>query len=319
MLNIQENVPLAKYTTFRIGGPAKFFVEIESGEELAEAVAFAQEKKIDFYILGGGSNVLVSDEGFQGLIIKINSKLFVAHDVSIGCGTGLFLAKIVREAATRELAGMDWAIGIPGTIGGAIRGNAGAFGGEIANVVKAVNFIDVNDLHEQMSGKKVVKIKTFKKEQCEFGYRDSIFKKNKNLVILSASFEFKKGNKEDIEKNMLEILDKRRANYPKGVGSAGSFFTNPVVENPELIKEFEEDTGSKSKNYKIPAGWLINAVGLRGKKIGGAMVSEEHANFIVNTGGATAEDVIMLASFAKQQVRDKMKVELHEEVQYVGF
>src|SRR5665647_291233 len=153
MINIQENVPLARYTTFRIGGPAQYFVEVENGEELAEAVAFAQEKNVNFFILGGGSNVLISDKGFHGVVIRINSKLFLPHNVSIGCGAGLPLAKIVREAATRELAGMGWAIGIPGTIGGAIRGNAGAFGGEIADCVKAVNYIDIEDLHEELSGK----------------------------------------------------------------------------------------------------------------------------------------------------------------------
>lgn len=319
MINIQENISLAPYTTFRIGGPAQYFVEVESGEELAEAVAFATEKNLKFFILGGGSNVLISDNGFQGLVIRVDSKLFIAHGVSIGCGAGLSLAKIVKEAALRELAGMEWAIGIPGTIGGAIRGNAGAFGGEIANAIRMVNCIDMEDLYENISGKKMVRIKTFNKEQCEFGYRDSLFKRNRNLVILSANFELEKGSKGEIEKITNGILEKRRSNYPQGVGSAGSFFVNPVVENPELIREFEEDAGTKSRNSKIPAGWLINAVGLRGKKMGGAMVSQEHANFIVNAGGATAEDVIMLASFVKQQVRDKMKVELHEEVQYVGF
>jgi UDP-N-acetylmuramate dehydrogenase len=225
----------------------------------------------------------------------------------------------VKEAATKELAGMEWAMGIPGTIGGAVRGNAGAFGGEISDAIKAVNCIDLQDLYEDSEKTDIVKIKTLKKEDCEFSYRDSIFKRNPNLIILSASFEFKKGDKVEIEKNMQEILEKRKSNYPKGVGSAGSFFVNPVVDKSELIKEFEEDAETKSRGNKIPAGWLIDRVDLRGKKMGGAMISEEHANFIVNTGSATAEDVIMLASFVKQQVRDKLGVELREEVQYVGF
>ena len=328
-IKIQENVPLAPYTTFRIGGPAKFFVEVESGEELAEAVAFAQEKKVDFYILGGGRNVLISDQGFQGLIIKINSKLFVAHDVSIGCGAGLPLAKIVNESVKRELTGMEWAVGIPGTIGGAIRGNAGAFGSEIANSIKNVNYIDVNDLYEKLGDKKIVQIKTFEKQQCEFEYRGSIFKKNKNLIILSCVFDLRKGDKMEIETKMRDIIKKRSEKIPKDL-SPGSFFKNPETDNVALIRRFEEETGQKVTDHvssyqyvgnkiKIPAPWLIEECGLKGKRMGGAMVSEKHANFIVNTGGATAEDVVMLASFVKQQVRDKMKVELHEEVQYVGF
>jgi len=319
MINIQENIILAPYTTFRIGGSARYFVEVENGEDLAEAIAFANEKNISFFILGGGSNVLVSDNGFNGLVIRINSQLFLPHNFSIGCGAGLSLAKVVRESMEREFSGLEWAIGIPGTIGGAIRGNAGAFGGEIAKAIKAVNFIDTEDLYEELGGKKAVKIQTFAKELCEFGYRTSIFKQNKNLIILSASFVFDKGSKLEVEKITQGIIEKRRSNYPQGVGSAGSFFINPVVSNLELIKKFEEDSGAKSRESKIPAGWLINEVDLRGKKMGGAMISEEHANFIVNTGSAKAEDVVMLASFVKQQVRDKLGVELREEVQYVGF
>jgi UDP-N-acetylmuramate dehydrogenase len=319
MINIQENVILASYTTFRIGGPAKYFVEIENGEDLAEAFKFAREKEVKFFILGGGSNVLISDQGFSGLVIKINSKLFLPHNFSLGCGAGLPLAKVVREAIDRELSGLEWAIGIPGTIGGAVRGNAGAFGGEIANSIKIVNYIDTEDLYEDSDDKKMVKIKTFNKEQCNFDYRSSIFKQNKNLIILSVVFELKKGSGVEIEKNTQEILEKRRSKQPQGVGSAGSFFINPIVNKPELIKEFEKETGMKSKESKLPAGWLIDQVDLRGKKMGGAMISKEHANFIVNTGTAKAEDVIMLASFVKQQVRDKMGVEMREEIQYVGF
>jgi UDP-N-acetylmuramate dehydrogenase len=319
MIEIQKNILLAPYTTFRIGGLAKFFVEVESGEELMEAIEFANEKDLDFFVLGGGSNILFSDNGFSGLVIKINSKLFVVHDISIGCGVGWSLAKIVKEVAARELSGMEWAFGIPGTIGGAIRGNAGAFGGEIANSVQTVNYVDVDDLYEELGGKKVAKIKTFQNEECGFSYRNSIFKQNNNLIILSASFGFKKSNKIEIEKTMQIILEKRKTNYSGRFGNAGSFFINPIVNKSELIVEFEKETGTKSQNQKIPAGWIIDQAGLRGKKMGGAMVSQEHANFILNTGNATAEDVIILASFIKQQVRDQFGIELQEEIRYVGF
>jgi len=327
MIDVQKNVILSPYTTFKIGGPAEFFVEVGSGEELVEAIEFANEKSLDFFILGGGSNVLVSDKGFSGLVIKINSKLFVAHDVSIGCGAGWSLAKIVKEAAACELSGLEWAIGIPGTVGGAIRGNAGTPGGKISDSIKTVNYVNTEDLVEELGGKKTVKIKTLKKEECEFSYRESIFKQNKNLIILSASFELRRGNGDKINEKMKELIRDRVSRQPHGA-SAGSFFKNPVIENKKIIDEFESETGLKveeNKNLyqdgkiKIPAAWFIDMLGLKGKKMGGAMVSEEHANFIVNTGTATAENVIMLGSFIKQQVRDQFGVELLEEIQYVGF
>ena len=321
MIEIQKNIILAPYTTFRIGGPAEFFVEVESGEELVEAIEFANEKSLDFFILGGGSNILVSDKGFAGLVIKINSKLFVANDVSIGCGAGWSLAKIVKESAAHKLSGMEWAFGIPGTIGGAIRGNAGAFGSKISDIIKKVNCVDTKDLYEELAEKKVVKIKTFGKEQCDFSYRDSIFKRNSNLIILSASFEFKSGNADEINEKMKELIKSRIAQQPHGA-SPGSFFKNPesTEHNRRYVKEIPrfKELNLHEKNT-IPAGFLIEEAGLKGKKMGGAMVSEEHANFIVNTGTATAEDVIMLTSFIKQQVRDQFGVELQEEIRYVGF
>jgi len=321
MLDIKQDVILAPYTTFRIGGPAKFFVEVESADAFGEAIEFANEKNIPFFILGGGSNILISDKGFTGLVIKIDNKSFVSHDVSIGCGSGLPLAKFVKESIAHELSGAEWAAGIPGTIGGAIRGNAGAFGSKISDIIRMVNFIDMQDLYEELAGKKVVKIKTFGREQCEFSYRDSIFKRNNNLIILSASFEFKRGTIDEINERMKESIKNRTSQQPHGA-SAGSFFKNPesTEQNRRHAKEIPrfKELNLHEKNT-IPAGFLIEEAGLKGKKIGGAMVSQEHANFILNTGDATAEDVIMLTSFIKQQVRDDFGVQLQEEIQYVGF
>ncbi|MFA6973136.1 MAG: UDP-N-acetylmuramate dehydrogenase [Parcubacteria group bacterium] len=316
MLNIQENISLAKYTTFRIGGPARFFVEVENAEEIAEAIEYAQNNKFKFFILGGGCNVLVSDSGFDGLVIRIKNTLFMIHDVSVGCGAGVPLAKVVKDSIESGLTGMEWAAGIPGTVGGAIRGNAGAFGGEMAQGINTVNFIDPAELYEEDN--KTVKIKTFSAADCQFAYRNSIFKQNPNLIILSASLRLEKGDRAESEKKVKDILAQRSSNQPKGA-SAGSYFINPVVSNPELLAEFEKETGQKSRGGKLPSGWLIARAGLRGKKIGGALVSMEHANFIVNTGTATAEDITALDSLVKQQVRDKFGVQLQEEVQYLGF
>jgi UDP-N-acetylmuramate dehydrogenase len=333
-INIQKKVPLAPYTTFKIGGPAKFFVEVESEAEILEALKFAQEKKMPVFVLGGGSNVLVSDKGFNGLVIKIQNTLYKIHYTKIDCGAGCALSKIVSESVKAGLTGFEWAAGIPGTVGGAVRGNAGAYGGTMGDIVESVSALDISNFQFPISNKNPnVKIpmsnkiqntkskNTFllRSEDCKFAYRDSIFRQNPNLIILSVELKLKKGNKAESDKKIQEILAKRKEKQPMEFPSPGSFFKNPIVKDKELIRQFETDTGQKIRDDKIPAPWLIEEVGLKGKKIGGAMVSEKHANFIVNTGNATAEDVIMLTAIIKTKVRNKFGIQLQEEVQMVGF
>jgi len=328
MIKLEENIKLSKYTTFRIGGPAKYFTEVNSEEELLEALEYAKENHLDFFILGGGSNLLVSDKGFDGLVIKMHNSSFLIHNSSLECGAGVPLSKVVRDSAENSLTGLEWAAGIPGTVGGAVRGNAGAFGGETKDVIDSVRVLEISNdeflISNQIPNPKSqitnkFQIKNYKLQDCKFKYRDSIFKQNKNLIILSAVIKLQTGNKEESQKKIQEIIKKRISVQPRGMPSAGSFFINPVVNNPKIIEEFEKESGKESKAGKVPAPWLIEKADLKGKKIGGAMVSEVHANYIVNAGNATAEDVIMLASIIKQQVRDKFGVELKEEVQYLGF
>ena len=204
---------------------------------------------------------------------------------------------------------MEWAAGIPGTVGGAVRGNAGAFSRTTGESVESVKVYDVLEK----------KIKSYPFAECDFAYRDSFFKRSKNLIILSARFKFSSGNKEELENKIKEIISQRISKQPHGMGSAGSFFMNPKVENEELIREFENQKKTQVRGGKLPAGWLIQEAGLKGKKIGGALISETHGDFIVNTGGATAEDVIILEGFVKQQIRDKYGVQLKSEVEHVGF
>ncbi|MCX6766088.1 MAG: UDP-N-acetylmuramate dehydrogenase [Candidatus Moranbacteria bacterium] len=309
MLEIKKNVLMKNYTTFRIGGPAKFFAEVKSKEELLEALKYAKDNKLDFFILGGGSNLLVSDKGFSGIVIKIHDTSYMIHNTLIKCDAGIPLALVVNLATQNSLSGMEWAAGIPGTIGGAIRGNAGAFGGCVADVIDTVKALDTNNLQPV----------TYRKEDCQFKYKNSIFKQDPNLIIMSAIIKLQSGNKEESQRKIQEIIAKRSTRHPLDLGSAGSFFMNPVVASEELCKKFEEESGSCCEGRRIPAAWLVDQSGLKGKKIGGAMVSEKHTGFIVNTGNATAEDVIILVSLIKQQVRDKFGVELIEEVQYLGF
>lgn len=321
---IQKNIPLALHTTFKIGGVARFFVEAKKEEEIIEALKFAREKKLPVFVLGGGSNVLISDKGFDGLAIKIRNTKYEVRDTKIECGAGCLLSKIVNESVKAGLTGLEWAAGIPGTIGGAVRGNAGAFGSNMGAIVARVSVLEISNIQYPISNKnpkskKSLSVKSYVLRDCKFSYRDSIFKKNPNLIIFSATLKLKKGDRQKSEKLIKEILAKRKITQPTDFPSPGSFFKNPVVNDIKLIKQFETDTGQKIKDDKIPAPYLIEEAGLKGKKIGGAQVSEKHANFIVNAGNATAENVVMLAAIIKTRVRNKFGIQLQEEVQMVGF
>lgn len=309
MINIQENVPLAPLTSFRVGGNARFYVEISTSEQLRKAIDFAKEKTLDFYVLGGGTNLLISDNGFQGLIIRIRMNETLIQDSVLKVQAGAALIKAINSAASNGLSGLEKLAGIPGTVGGAVRGNAGAFGFEIKDYLMEVEVFDC----------KTGEIVTFKKADCEFEYRSSIFKKNNHLIILSAKLNLEKGDSQEIQQLIVETVTKRASTGLHGVKSAGSYFMNPIVKNEKLLQDFIADKGEQPRNGKLPAGWVIEQAGLRGKKIGGAAISEKHANYIINTDNATSDDVMMLVSYIKQQVRDQFGVQLQEEVNYVGF
>ncbi|HEX8974495.1 MAG TPA: UDP-N-acetylmuramate dehydrogenase [Patescibacteria group bacterium] len=309
MITVQENITLAPLTSFRIGGEARFYVEVKSVEELREALDFAKEKKLDFYVLGGGTNLLVSDKGFAGIIIRMKINEICADDETLTVSAGVPLIKAINVSAAEELAGLEPLAGIPGTVGGAVRGNAGAFGSEIAKFIQSVKALN----------SKTGEMEIFDAAQCDFSYRSSIFKKNKDYIVISVTLKLQKGSQEEIQKKISETVAKRTSRGLHGVKSAGSFFMNPVVSDPELCALFEKENGVAQKDDKLPAGWVIDQADLRGKKIGGAQISELHANYIINADNATAEDVIMLVSFVKQQVRDKFGVQLNEEVNYLGF
>jgi UDP-N-acetylmuramate dehydrogenase len=317
MLNIKKEIELKNYTTFKIGGSAKYFTEVKNEEELKEALEYVQNNNLEFFILGGGSNILVSDKGFDGLVIKfLQTTNYKLQTTKIECWAGNSLASIISFAKNNNLTGLENLAGIPGTIGGAVRVNAGAYDMElcgIGDLVKGVRIVD--------SSSKNFVSKEFSKEECQFSYRASIFKSNPNLIITSINLELKKGDRKNIEQKIKEIVQRRTVEKPVGwVGSPGSFYKNPTVNNLELIKLFEKETGRKAKNGNIiPAYWLILKIGFREKKIGGVQLSKKNANFIINTGDATAQDVVILSSLIKQQVRDKFGIELQEEVQLVGF
>jgi len=304
MIKTREKIPLKEYTTFKIGGPARYFFVAKNKEDLKNAILWAKKKKLSFFILGGGSNVLFSDKGFNGLVIKLQNTQYEIRNTNVIAGAGVPLQKLVLEAVKKGLSGLENLVGIPGTLGGAIWGNAGAFGREIGDLVEEVKVLDV--------GGSKLEVKKLKKEDCKFGYRNSIFKRRKNWIILEATLKLEKGNKKEIEEKIKEILKLRNEKQPLEFPSAGSVFKNVPIE--KVPKKIQEKFKEKIKNGFLPAGVLIEAVGLKGFQIGGAKISEKHANFIVNTGEAKARDVLELIELIKKRVKKKFKIELKEEI-----
>lgn len=283
----KENVSLKEYTTFKIGGCARYFFEARENGDLIKAVGQAKRIGLPFFVLGGGSNLLVADEGFSGLVIKMRIDKCEARESGITAGAGLPLAKLVDISLKNGFTGLEWMAGIPGTLGGAVYGNAGALGLSMKDIVKEV---EVFDIEKQ-------EIRTFKNEDCGFGYRRSVFKEKPNFIIISAFLNLKKGAEAEIRERIKESLNHRNETQPKGF-SAGSVFKNPEG---------------------FHAGELIEKCGLKGKTIGGVKISEKHANFMINMGRGRAKDAVSLINEAKREVKNRFGVALEEEIRYLGF
>ena len=309
MLTFQSEIVLAPFTTFGIGGPAEYFVQVATLPGLIEALEYAEKNQLPVFVFSGGSNLLIADRGIRGVVIRLDNKSARVHDQKVLADAGADLLTIVQLASEHGLAGIERLAGIPGSLGGAIRGNAGAFGMEIGQVIQRVKFYDRDE----------ERIKEFSQSECQFAYRTSYFKTHPACIVLSAELLLKSGIKHELQTINAETIATREAKHPQTARCAGSFFMNPRVKDQSLHAEFFRDTGVVSKDGKLPAGWLIDHVGLRGKKIGGAQVSPRHPNYLINTGAATAENVIMLASIIKQKVRTELGIRLREEIQYVGF
>ncbi len=276
-MEIKENINLLPLTTFKIGSPASYYCEVKNIKELELAINKSQELQKPYFILGNGSNILVSDDGFDGLVIKIKNSDIKINDVEshfeIIVDAGVLLPQLLAKTLEIGAFGLEWATGIPGTIGGSIFGNAGAYGHSLKELVEKVTAFHPTSLE----------IKEFTNEECAFNYRDSIFKKN-GFIIVSAQLKLEKGNIEDLKKKVLEYINQRKnriPNYP----SAGCIFKNIPIE--KVTAESLSKIPSEIINgNKIPVGYLIEQCGLKGKKVGDAQISQMHANFIVNVGKA---------------------------------
>jgi len=307
---VQKNVLLKDFTTYKIGGPAKYFFIAKTKEDLMLAIKTAKEFKLPVFILGGGSNLLISDKGFDGLVIKINilNMDFLGNKVFAGSGAGL--TELSYLSADKGLSGLEWSAGVPGTIGGAIYGNAQAFGVKISDAIETVEAMNIE----------MLRVKSFSREQCGFSLKNSIFKKNKNLIIISVVLGLKRKDIVQIKNQIKEFLDYRKTRHPMDFPSAGSTFVNPEtkIRNKKVLEKFPE-LKEYNKIGTIPSGYLIAKSGLAGKKIGNAQISQKHANFVLNLGGAKAKDVLALIKLAKVRVRKNFGIELEPEVQFVGF
>ncbi len=285
-LEYKEQESMARYTTFKIGGNADFLVQAQNETDVLSIHKFCKESRIPLTVLGKGSNVLVSDDGIDGIVVLLSGlDSITVKDNTVVCGAGASLVALCNCAAVNGLSGLEFAFGIPGTVGGAVIMNAGAYGGEIKDVIVNVRYIDE---HGQ--------IRTVTKDDMALGYRTSIFKYNGG-IILSAEFALCKDDEAEIKARMADFMSRRKSKQPLEYPSAGSTFKRP-------------------EGYF--AGALIEGNSLKGYKIGGAMVSEKHAGFVINYDGASAKDIKDLISHIQNTVKQNDGVTLEREVIYLG-
>ena len=285
--------PLKNYTTFRIGGPARYFISPENGEEAARVIALCREENMPFAVIGRGSNLLVNDAGYDGVILHFGERFSEIRPSETADGrfayrvqAGALLSQIARQALQDKRAGFEFAAGIPGTIGGGAIMNAGAYGGELKDVLEEVSVLTPEGM-----------IRVLSKEEMELGYRTSLMAK-KGYIVLSALIALPEGNPEEIKARMEELALKRREKQPLEYPSAGSTFKRP-------------------EGYF--AGKLIEDAGLKGFRVGDAEVSQKHAGFVINAGQATASDILALCDEVERQVFEKYKVKLEKEIRLLGF
>lgn len=307
-ITIKENTPLDALTTFRIGGKARYFTTAVTADELRQAIQWARTKKLPYLIMGGGSNILFSDNGYPGLVIKSNVNYLTIGDNVVSVGAGHDLQALISATLKHGLIGMEFAAGIPGTVGGAIRGNAGTYGLAMSDVVNQIDFIDEssNDLSSVAA------------TDCQFGYRHSFFKDH-NHIIVGARLMLSRGDVAASQALIDSRLSQRHANHPSEP-SAGCIFKNlpfSAVNIDELrLKGVDID---KFRAYsKVPAGYLVELAGLKGLRLGEVQISPKHANYIINLGHGTYDDVLRLINRVRDEVLQKFGVELDEEIQIVS-
>lgn len=318
----QENIPLAQYSHYKIGGPARYFYIARTVEEIIGAAAKIRGEGLPLFVLAGGTNILFNDEGLDGLVLKPElMTLEEKGNTRVRVGAGVAMPALLDYTIERSLSGLEWAGGLPGTLGGAIRGNAGAFGGEIKDVIQEVISLDIT--------REKPKLIRRQGPECRFAYRNSVFKEiNLNPlpnapqrhpetreIILEAILQLKKGRPGAIKRQIEEKIAYRKEHHPLEHPNIGSIFKNvELAKHPHLDKEKFAPVVKQDPFPVIPTAYLLDQAGLKGKKEGEAMVSEKHPNFIVNLGQAKAQEVKDLITLVKTTIREQFAIELEEEV-----
>ncbi|MCL5407076.1 MAG: UDP-N-acetylmuramate dehydrogenase [Patescibacteria group bacterium] len=313
--SVREHVVMRDFTTLRIGGVADYFFEAKTIDDLIKAVRTAVDFKIPYFILGNGSNILFSDYGFAGLVIKnTTTNIAIMKEKSqVIVDSGVMLPRLIMELASNDLAGLEFLYGVPGTIGGALHGNAGAWGNAIGDYLKNLTVLE----KDPENG--IPKVSQYDTSWLDFSYRSSKLKKIKSKekpVILTARFQLARSQKEEIIRRLNAIQKKRQATQPIGL-SAGSVFRNPIP------KELKNISGSGTKNMpeflkERTAGFMLDQAGAKKLKVGSAEVSNVHANFILNKNGAKGSEVRSLIEQMRDSVNEKFGVVLEEEIEYIG-
>jgi UDP-N-acetylmuramate dehydrogenase len=304
-LTFSADTALSRHTRFAIGGPADLFAETCSPDAFIAAIRAARQTGIDIMVIGGGTNLIVSDAGYRGLVLRFRDDRLSADTNRITVGAGAVLQDLVDFANSRGLGGLETLAGIPGWVGAAVYGNAGAYGHAINERVACVDFFDGET------------VRTFDDAQCEFRYRESIFKRRKDWIIFSAELAMNPADAAELQRTSAEILAMRNAKFPPTMKCAGSIFKNL------LLKDLPSEVAAivptaVVREGKIPAAWFLEQVDAKGMRQGGIQVADYHANLIYNAGDGTAVELCAVIAELKSRIHARFGIAIEEEVQYVG-
>lgn len=305
-LSLIPDALLAQFTRFGIGGPARFFCDTSDADAFTQALRLVRSAGLPHVVIGGGTNLIVSDEGFDGVVLRFTGSRIEREGALLHVEAGAVLQDVVDRGIALGLKGMESMTGIPGYLGAAIYGNAGAYGQSIQERVELVYFTDGD------------RTASFGNAECEFHYRESIFKMHKDWIILRADLRFVTGDPAELAARARSIRETRDAKYPPSMKCAGSIFKNLFFTSlPEAAKA--ELPPRMIRDGKVPSAWFLEEVGAKGLRRGGIVVADYHANLIYNQGQGTAAELVSVIAELKQRVQDRFGFQLEEEVQYVGF
>jgi UDP-N-acetylmuramate dehydrogenase len=304
-LTVSSGAPLSRYTRFGIGGPADLYAETGSAEAFIAAMQAARQSGLRTMVIGGGTNLIVSDQGFRGIVLRFRAERLMASNGRVHADAGAVLQDLVDFTIAHGLKGLETLSGIPGSVGAAVYGNAGAYGHSISERVLSVRFYDGDT------------VRVFSNEECEFHYRESVFKQHKEWIIFSTELRLDPADAAELRKTADDILKVRNEKFPVTMKCAGSIFKNLLwKELPPAVAA--EVPASAVREGKVPAAWFLEQVGAKGFRRGDIHVADYHANLIYNAGSGTAVDLYAVIGDLKARVRERFGIELEEEVQYVG-